>query len=153
MRLIMNIRIIPLEYRHVEVLAALEQVCFGADAWSAQSIADEVENDAARFFVAESEEGDVCGYIGMLFADDFACVCDVAVAPEYRRRGIAQMLIKRLFEECRGLGVAQLSLEARVSNAPAIALYKKMGFVSMGIRPNVYENPHESAIVMNIEIG
>ena len=71
-------------------------------------------------------------------------VTNVAVLPEYRRRGIAQRLIFAEFEN----GMDFITLEVRKSNTPAIRLYEKAGFENVGIRPHFYTSPDEDAVIM-----
>jgi ribosomal-protein-alanine N-acetyltransferase len=71
---------------------------------------------------------------------------NVAVAPERRRAGVASRLIARLFEEAgREL---PFTLEVRVSNRPAIAMYERLGFRSAGVRPRYYQDNGEDALIM-----
>ena len=62
------------------------------------------------------------------------------------------MLTETLVKELRAAGSEALLLEVRESNAPAIGLYEKMGFVSVGVRPNYYFKPKENAIIMRKEL-
>ncbi len=71
-------------------------------------------------------------------------VTNVAVLPEYRRRGIAQRLIFAEFENEMDF----ITLEVRKSNTPAIRLYEKAGFENVGIRPHFYTSPDEDAVIM-----
>jgi ribosomal-protein-alanine N-acetyltransferase len=74
---------------------------------------------------------------------------NVAVHPERRRRGIATDLIERLFGEA-GEG-ARYTLEVRVSNAPAIEMYRHFGFRSAGRRRRYYHDNGEDALIMWLE--
>ena len=77
---------------------------------------------------------------------------NIAVAPDYRRRGVADALLGAV----TGFGRAHLAallLEVRASNAPAIALYEKHGFAAVGRRKNYYEAPKEDAILMTLGFG
>ena len=71
-------------------------------------------------------------------------VTNVAVLPEYRRRGIAQRLISAQLENEMNF----ITLEVRKSNTPAIRLYEKTGFENVGIRPHFYTSPDEDAVIM-----
>jgi len=70
-------------------------------------------------------------------------VLNIAVAPEFRRRGVASALI-------RSLDNSEIFLEVRESNTPARNLYRKLGFIDIGRRPDYYENPPEAAVVMRL---
>ncbi|MDR1002514.1 MAG: ribosomal protein S18-alanine N-acetyltransferase [Oscillospiraceae bacterium] len=147
-----NYRIVPLSYSHVEAVAAIERECFSSP-WSERSVAEEVENSAACFVVCEAEgkeTGTVAGYAGMQFAGGFSMICNVAVTKKYRRQGIARALMEALICKCKELYIEELSLEVRISNTEAIALYEALGFKSIGIRPNFYSSPREDANIMSL---
>ncbi|MCR4806038.1 MAG: ribosomal protein S18-alanine N-acetyltransferase [Lachnospiraceae bacterium] len=75
-------------------------------------------------------------------------ITNVQVKDDFRRKGIARELMKEAMKEARAAGGDSFTLEVRASNAPAIALYESLGFVSEGVRPNFYENPREDAVIM-----
>ena len=77
-------------------------------------------------------------------ADDEAEILNLAVFPQFRKRGVAQALLQ-------ALPAAQVFLEVRESNAAARALYRKAGYQQVGIRPGYYEKPNEAAIVMRLQ--
>ncbi len=80
-------------------------------------------------------------------------IINVAVRRDCQRQGIADCLLLALLQEGRQNGIGRFFLEVRVSNAAAIHLYKKHGFVIQGIRKNFYEDNHEDAYVMNCLTG
>ena len=134
---------------HVSQVAELERICF-ADPWSEKSVASELDNKWALWLVAL--DGDtVVGYIGSQTAVDETDVMNVAVHPDHRRQGIAEALIEKLVLELKERGSHALMLEVRDSNAPAIALYEKLGFQQVGLRKNYYHNPKEHARILRKE--
>ena len=76
---------------------------------------------------------------------------NVAVHPDHRRKGVAEALILALVEELKAMDSHCLTLEVRASNAPAIALYEKLGFFEIGRRKNYYRNPREDALILRKE--
>ena len=134
---------------HVAQVAELERICF-ADPWSEKSVASELDNKWALWFVA-LEEDKVAGYIGSQTSIDETDVMNVAVHPDFRRRGIAETLINALVTELKNRGSHALTLEVRASNTPAIALYEKLGFRQVGCRKNYYRNPKEDALILRKE--
>lgn len=134
---------------HVAQVALLEKLCF-ADPWSEKSIASELDNPWALWLVA-LERDEVVGYIGSQTAVDETDVMNVAVHPDHRRKGIAEALIEMLIKQLQEQGSHALMLEVRASNAPAIALYEKMGFRQVGLRKNYYRNPKEDALILRKE--
>ena len=131
---------------HVPQVAQLEQLCF-ADPWSEKSIASELTSKWSYWLVAV-EDDRVVGYIGSQSSIDESDVMNVAVHPDFRRKGIAEKLINHLVEELKNRGSHTLLLEVRASNAPAIALYEKLGFTQVGCRKNYYHNPREDALIL-----
>lgn len=144
----MRIRKLVLE--DAPAIAELEKRCF-SDPWSEKSIASEVHNPLAYWLVAE-DGGEILGYIGSQSVLDAADVMNLAVSPEHRRKGIGEKLIKALTRHLQENGVIALLLEVRVSNAPAISLYEKLGFVQVGRRPRYYTNPREDALILRKEL-
>lgn len=134
---------------HVSQIAELEKLCF-SDPWSNSSIASELENELACWLVAV--DGDrVAGYIGSQTVMGETDMMNVAVHPDYRRRGIAEALVNGLVFLLKERGSHSLTLEVRASNAPAQKLYGKLGFVQIGKRPGYYRNPKEDAYILRKE--
>ena len=134
---------------HVPQVAALERECF-SDPWSQQSVASELSNPLSLWLVWV-EDGVVLGYVGSQTVMDETDMMNVAVAPAARRRGIAQKLIEALVQQLQKQGSRCLSLEVRASNAPAIALYGRLGFREVGRRPNYYRHPKEDGLILRKE--
>ena len=144
----MSFRIVPMTAARLPQVAALEQVCFPADPWSENLFRAALENPGAAVLLAE-EDGAVLGYAVLSAVLDEGNLDNIAVAPEYRRRGLADALLGALTgfgREC----LALLTLEVRASNAPAIALYEKHGFRPVGRRRNYYSDPREDAVLMTL---
>ena len=134
---------------HVSQIAQLEKICF-SDPWSENSIASELGNKLAFWLVATEGEN-VAGYIGSQTVMDETDMMNVAVHPDFRRQGIAEALVNGLVEHLKVMGSHCLTLEVRASNAPAIALYEKLGFSEIGRRRNYYRNPREDALILRKE--
>ena len=134
---------------HVAHVAELEKLCF-ADPWSENGIRSEVDNILALWMVA-LEDDRVVGYVGSQTVCGETDMMNIAVHPEYRRRGIAQSLIEVLIRELKNRGSICLTLEVRASNEPAVALYEKLGFREVGLRKNYYRNPREDARILRLD--
>ena len=140
----------PMLPQHLSAAAALERLCFSLP-WSLESFAAELENPSSYYVVVV--EGDrLLGYAGMRFVLDEFYVDNIAVAPDCRRRGVADALLSALTAFGRAR-LACLMLEVRASNGPAIALYEKHGFQAVGRRKNYYDAPREDAILMTLKFG
>lgn len=145
----MRIQIIPMTKERLPAVAALEQVCFPADPWSVELFQAALDNPNTSILLAEGEDGALLGYAVLSVILDEGNLDNIAVAPEARRRGVADALLSAL----TGFGrehLAALLLEVRASNVAAIALYKKHGFAAVGRRKNYYEAPREDAILMTL---
>ena len=140
------IEIIPMNEGHVAPIAELEKICF-SDPWSENSIATELNSRLSHWLVAV-ENGEVLGYIGSQSVLGESDMMNVAVHPDHRRRGIAEMLVNALAHDLKARNNVCLTLEVRASNAPAIALYEKLGFAQVGLRKNYYRNPKEDARIL-----
>ena len=134
---------------HVAPIAELEKLCF-SDPWSENCIRYELTNPLSFWLVAV-EEDRVAGYVGSQSVLDEADMMNIAVHPDFRRRGVAQHLVEGLVAGLKEKDVRCLTLEVRASNDPAIALYQKLGFVQVGRRPNYYRNPKEDALILRKE--
>lgn len=132
-------------------IAELEKRCF-SDPWSERSIAAELENPLSLWLVAADSEDRILGYIGSQSVVPEADVMNLAVAPEARRQKIAAGLLRALSEQLYPRGVRSLFLEVRVSNEPALALYRGTGFEAVGRRPKYYVNPTEDALILRKEL-
>ena len=144
----MNYKLTPMTIEHIPQIAALERACFSRP-WSEESLQGELWNDSAVIIVAEGEDGTVLGYAGLQTVLDEGYINNVAVDEKFRRQGVADELIAA-FVRFGQAKLAFLTLEVRASNAPAIALYAKHGFVEVGRRKNYYEAPKEDAVLMTL---
>ena len=128
-------------------LQQIEQRSFSVP-WTEAMLRLQLDPNSHVFLTAETEEGLVAGYVGMMYVLDEGYISNVAVAPEHRRRGVADLLLDALAERARELRLRFLTLEVRRSNGPAIALYQKHGFSVVGQRKDYYEKPREDALLM-----
>lgn len=140
--------ITEMQEKHLPALAKLEKQCFHAP-WSEKMLREEL--GGGIFLVAE-QDGEVQGYVGCQTVLDEGYITNVAVSPDFRRRGAARRLIAELIARAKEKGLAFVTLEVRESNAPAIALYTGAGFAPVGKRKNFYSNPTENAVLMTISL-
>lgn len=131
--------------------AALEQACFSRP-WSEKTLRESFDNPHYVYFAAEDEDGTMIGYTGMIVVLDEADVANVAVFPEHRRKGAGDALVAAMLNYARDHELVRLTLEVRVGNVPAIALYEKHGFTRIGLRKGYYEDPVEDAVIYGAEV-
>ena len=145
----------PLEIRRLQLrdLAAVEEIerVSYPTPWSRSMFAGELAKPSSiclGAFEADTEESKLCGYLVVSRYVDAWHVMNVAVDPDHRGRGIATMLLDRLFELTADDARRGYTLEVRVSNATAIALYERLGFQARGIRRGYYTDNREDALIM-----
>lgn len=130
----------------VPAVAEIEKACFSLP-WSEQSLVDSVVREDTMFLVCEDAQ-EIVGYIGMYLSFDEGDITNVAVSPAHRKMGYGEAIVSKAVELAKEKQLEMILLEVRVSNVPAISLYKKMGFEEIGMRKNFYEHPVEDAIIM-----
>lgn len=115
--------------------------------WSYQSFVDEMTtNKCARYLVAEAD-GQVIGYAGAWLILEEGHITNIAVDEAYRGRGVGFQVTKALLQYAANMGVQYMTLEVRRSNLVAQALYKKLGFLELGVRKRYYEDNGEDAFL------
>ena len=143
----MTYEILPLTAAHISQAAEIEWLCF-SDPWSEKMLAEHLANPCSLTLAAVDGVGRLLGYVGLLAVVDEGYITNVAVRPDCRRQGVASSLLQALEARGRARNLTFLTLEVRQSNAPARALYEKLGYVQAGLRRNYYENPREDAVIM-----
>jgi len=140
------LRLRDLAEADLPVVAAIERRVF-SDPWPESFFREELAQAMAWARVAE--DGDVlAGYLLAWVGAGAGHVGNLAVRPEMRRRGVARALLDDLLEHARSLGVESLTLEVRVSNFAAQALYRAYGFRLAGLRRGYYGDTGEDALIM-----
>ena len=120
----------------VPAAAAMEAVVY-PQPWSEQVFLDELTAPNRTYFLAE-ESGTVVGYAGVMLVGDEAHVTTVVVAPDHRTDRVGTRLMLALTESAIDAGARSMTLEVRVSNQPAQALYRRFGMAPVGVRKNYY---------------
>ena len=139
------IKVIRLNESHAPCLAEIERKCFSAP-WSEDTLRQALNNPGYVFFGVADD--DICAYASASIAADECYIANIAVLPEYRRKGYARLLVDKLIEHAKKLQMAFISLEVRASNNAAISLYESSGFEQAGLRKDFYSNPAEDAVIM-----
>jgi ribosomal-protein-alanine N-acetyltransferase len=136
-----------------EVLA-IERVSF-PNPWPEATFRGEIQNEgiSSPLVAVETETRRVIGYIIYWKIVDEVQVTNVAVHPEFRRRRVAEEMFLEVMEDLRRLGARFITLEVRMSNAAAQALYGKLGFKMWNIRKGYYFNPDEDGLVLGLMLN
>lgn len=136
----------PMEEEDLAAVAALEAASF-SEPWSLAGFREAIESPDMEYLTAYAGDT-LAGYGGYVRSFEEACITNFAVEPSMRRSGIGSFLLDALLEYGRQQGIERFTLEVRVSNEPAIRLYEKYGFRSVGTRKNFYSFPKEDAYIM-----
>lgn len=135
-----------MEEKDIEEVSRIEEETFSMP-WSPKSFQEMIQRDNVFYIVAE-EDGKILGSCGVIQALDEGDITNVVVAKESRGKGIGTKMLSYMMAEGEKNGITAYTLEVRVSNAEAIHVYEKLGFVSAGIRRNFYDKPKEDANIM-----
>ena len=142
----MEVLIKPLTEEYVDQVCVLEEEAFSMP-WHRESFLEMIANENACYLVALIGE-EVVASCGIRHIVGEGEITNVVTKSTMRGKGIAEKMLQTLLEEGAKMGAKEFTLEVRVSNAPAIHLYEKLGFVSEGVRKNFYEEPTEDALIM-----
>ena len=126
-----------------DAVAALEAAIFGGDAWSRDSVLQELAHPLRQAHVAVDDAGDVCGYVVLLGAGDVADLQRIAVAGARRGRGVAAALLRA----CDLSAYARVVLEVRADNVAALAFYRRHGFAEISRRRSYYADGCDAVVM------
>ncbi len=143
------IEVVKMTIEHLDSIMELEKQCF-AIPWTRKSMEDELDRVARgmAYYYVGLVDGKVAGYGGMWHVVTEGHITNIAVDEKYRRLGIADAIVAKMLDIADEKEMLGVTLEVRVSNAPAIALYKKHGFGMEGLRKEYYEDNREDAYIM-----
>ena len=137
-----------LEMRDLNAIERIERASYPTP-WSRSMFASELAKPSSICLGAfDLETDELAGYLVISRYVDAWHVMNVAVDPEHRRQGIATTLLERLFELTAGRSRRGYTLEVRVSNLGAVALYGRLGFKPRGVRRGYYTDNREDALIM-----
>jgi len=116
--------------------------------WSRRSFVSELTENIYAHYVVVEVGSRIVAYSGMWVIIDEAHVTNIAVHPDFRRKGLGERFMKEMMERAKSRGATKMTLEVRVSNLTAQRLYERLGFVPRGCRKGYYSDTGEDAIVM-----
>jgi ribosomal-protein-alanine N-acetyltransferase len=127
---------------------ALQRETF-TNPWAAESMRWELEHtDVARLYVLRAPGGTIVGYCACWMVFDELHINSLAIAPDWRRRGLALTLLRAVIAESVRAGARSATLEVRQSNDAARALYERLGFSVEAVRRDYYQRPREDALIL-----
>lgn len=143
----LKVEIRPMRVKDIDAILEIERLSFTTP-WSRSAFLSElVENERAYYQVAWVGR-QIAGYLGMWLVADEGHITNIAVHPRWRKLGVASRLLLAAAEVARERGALRLTLEVRVSNDAAQRLYRKHGFLPVGIRKSYYRDNNEDALIM-----
>jgi len=140
------ITIAPMSATHVDAVYAIECHSF-SDPWSPRDIAAEMTH-AHTISIVALRGNEVAGYAMMRHIIDEGHICNIAVREDYRQSGVGSAIVQGLIAAAAARAIAGLTLEVRIGNRAAMALYHKHGFIVEGYRRDYYRHPTEDAAIM-----
>ncbi|GAB4489652.1 MAG: ribosomal protein S18-alanine N-acetyltransferase [Thermodesulfovibrionales bacterium] len=120
--------------------------------WSEILFFNETKKERSIALVARKDDA-VAGYICANYVLDEGHILDLAVHPDYRRQGVATLLIREALERLKRAGCGTVFLDVRASNLAARTMYEKIGFRLCGTRKNYYQKPDEDATLLVLSLG
>jgi ribosomal-protein-alanine N-acetyltransferase len=137
----------PMRRRHVRSVLRIEEQVYPRPWTSSLFLAELALRTTRAYFVARIGR-EIVGYAGVMISFEDAHVTTIAVDPARQRHGIATRLLVALARESLVRGAQHMTLEVRMSNKGAQALYRRFGFAPVGVRKNYYPETNEDALVM-----
>jgi ribosomal-protein-alanine N-acetyltransferase len=132
----------------LDAIVEIERASFRTP-WTADMFRWELRNsDVSATYVLRTADGIVAAFCCVWVVLDELHINNVAVRPEFRRRGFASALLEHVMDEAVRQGAGRATLEVRRSNVAALRLYERLGFSVGGVRPNYYANPVEDALIL-----
>lgn len=145
-----KLEIVPMTELALDAILAIERQSF-PDPWPRRFFAEELNRREPAYARVARLDGEVVGYMVAWFVVDEIHLGNLAVHPDYRRRGIARHLVEHLLERARRHGARLITLEVRAGNKAALALYSRYRFRPVTVRKGYYAG-REDAIIMVREL-
>lgn len=143
----LTVHLVPLRRRHLRSVLRIESQVYPRP-WSLPLFMSELNLRTSRVYIAARVEGVIVGYAGIMVAGDEAHVTTIAVDPRWQRHKIGSRLMACLVRSTLAQGSRHLTLEVRMSNVGAQAMYRRFGFEPAGVRKNYYAETGEDALIM-----
>jgi ribosomal-protein-alanine N-acetyltransferase len=140
----------PMTLADIPAVHRIERSSFPVP-WPDYAFSQEIQANRLAHYLVVRAGDETVAYGGMWLMVDEAHVTTFAVLPDWRRRGVGARLLLALMELALALGARVATLEVRISNRPARALYSRFGFRPVGVRPRYYSDNGEDALIMTTE--
>jgi [ribosomal protein S18]-alanine N-acetyltransferase len=141
------VHLVPLRRRHLRSVLKIESQVYPRP-WTLTLFMSELNLRTSRYYIAAKVDSNLVGYGGLMYSGDEAHITNIAVDPAWQRYKIGSRMMLNLSRAAVGFGASHLTLEVRVSNAGAQAMYARFGFQTEGVRRNYYTESNEDALIM-----
>jgi ribosomal-protein-alanine N-acetyltransferase len=142
-----EVHLVALRRRHLRSVMKIESQVY-PHPWSLSLFMSELSLRSSRAYLCARVGGTVVGYAGLMLAGDESHVTTIAVDPDWQRHKIGSRMLAHLVRISREHGVRDVTLEVRMANEPAQAMYRRFGFVAAGVRKGYYAETNEDALIM-----
>jgi [ribosomal protein S18]-alanine N-acetyltransferase len=139
--------IAPMRTKDLKGVLRIEEAVF-PQPWSHRLFVEELSQRTSRAYRAAWVGRTIVGFAGQMFIDDESHVNNIAVDPSWQGRGLGAVILADLIRTALARGARHLTLEVRVGNDPAIALYRRFGMAPVGVRKDYYPETGDDALVM-----
>ena len=143
-----HVKVIKMTSEDVNGVFHIEELVHPNHHWSKNSFYNEVANNLASYYCIKDDNNNILAYIGSWQIIEEVHITTLAVHPNFRGLQLAQILLIQVLLNCYKKMVKYVTLEVRESNIPAITLYQKFLFESIGMRKNYYQDNGENAVIM-----
>ena len=149
---ILTVKIKKMTADKLSEVVKIEEIVHPGHHWSLDSFYNEINNKLAHYScIVDANTNKILGFAGFWEILEEAHITSISILPEYRRMGLATILLKHIVKKCYKKMIKYITLEVRASNIGAIALYEKFGFKSVGRRKKYYQDNNEDALIMFTE--
>ena len=143
-----NVKVYRMTKDDVDEVFHIEEQIHPEHHWSKDSFYNEIANNLAAYYCVKNEDNKILAFIGTWQIIEEVHITTLGVHPDYRGLQLAQILLIQTLLDCYKNMVKYITLEVRESNVPAISLYEKFLFESIGMRKKYYQDNGENAIIM-----
>jgi [ribosomal protein S18]-alanine N-acetyltransferase len=143
----LEVRLAPMRRRHLRGVLRIENQVYPRP-WTLGLFMSELGFRNSRVYLVARVGTSVVGYGGLMLVESDGHITTLAVDPMWQRHAIGTRLLLALARAGVERGAANLTLEVRVTNEPAQALYRRFGFAPAGVRKGYYAETNEDALVM-----
>jgi ribosomal-protein-alanine N-acetyltransferase len=144
----------PMRLEDLDRVMAIERSSFDHP-WTVNNFLDEFKNPDLSIQLVLECDGQIMAYAVIWIVLDECHLANIAVCPEFRRRGVSEILLTEIIRIAKEKKCAKVMLEVRRSNKPAIQLYEKFHFERVGVRKNYYHDgfmKSEDAVLMDLDL-